>query len=467
MSGFPKDFLWGASTSAFQVEGAYAEDGKGLTVADLRCMESGKKKKIADIQIASDFYHRYKEDVELMKLCGLKSFRFSISWARLYPDCSGRLNKKGIDFYDKLIYTLLESGIEPIVTLYHFDLPQWMMEEYGGFASRQAITDFLKYAKTCFLYFGDRVKYWLTINEEDVLANIPEFSGLNSVKESWQAYHHMNIANAQVMRLYHSLNLSGKIGPCISYCTVYPATLDPKDQLLAYEIEDIYSFSIMDVLIHGEYPAYLVKRLREKDLMFEIQPGDKELMMEAKPDFIGANWYTTEVVGQYVEESGSFGEYDGPELPRRRRKEKGFVQYYQNPYTKYSNPEWNTDGVGFRLALRKLYERYHLPIMVTENGLSCEYEKLEEGKVHDNNRVEYLQEMVKAMKLAIEDGVKILGYNPWSFIDLISSSQGMEKRYGLVYVNRTNEDLKDLNRYPKDSFYWYQNCIRNNGEYDR
>ncbi len=273
----------------------------------------------------------------------------------------------------------------------------------------------------------------------------------------------MNIANAQAMKLYHSLGQGGRIGPCISYCTVYPATLRPEDQLLAYEIEDIYSFSIVDVLLRGEYPPYLIKRLEQKEILFHTEAGDGELMKGADPDFIGVNWYTTEVVGQYIDKTPSFGDYEGPELPRRRRSEKGFVQYYQNPFTKYSNPEWNTDGVGFHLALRKMYERFHLPILITENGLSCENEKLEDGQVHDENRIDYLNEMVAAMSRALSDGVDIIGYNPWSFTDLISSSQGMEKRYGLVYVNRTDEDIKDMKRYPKDSYYWYKNCISRNG----
>lgn len=464
MGTFPENFLWGAASSAFQSEGAYREDGKSLTVADLRCMKNSRNQKTADTSTAVDFYHHFREDIALMKKCGLKSFRFSISWARIYPDSTGSVNQKGLSFYDTLINELCRNGIEPIVTLYHFDLPQWMVEEYTGFASRKAIDAFLTYAYTCFRHFGDRVKYWLTINEEDVLANIPYFSGLETEKQSWQAYHHMNIANAQAMKLYHSLNLDGKIGPCISYCTVYPATLRPEDQFLAYEVEDIYSFSIVDILLTGKYPKYLINRLEKKGILFETDSGDERLLKDACPDFIGANWYTTEVVGQYVESGQSFGEYKGPELPRRRRKEKGFVQYYKNPYTKYSNPEWNTDGTGFHLALRKLYERFHLPILITENGLSDDREKLENGRVHDRNRIEYLQEMINAMSRAMEDGVDIIGYNPWSFTDLLSSSQGIEKRYGLVYVDRTDEDEKELKRYPKDSYYWYKNCIMKNGD---
>lgn len=459
---FSEDFLWGSSISAFQAEGAYLEDGKGITIADLRSIRAREEKGIADTRTASDFYHKYPEDIKLMKECGLKSFRFSISWARIYPAGNGRINPAGVDFYNKLINELIENKIEPIVTLFHFDYPQALSEQYGGFRARKSISDFVSYAKTCFEKFGDRVKYWLTINEEDVLANIPDFLGLENTKQTWQAYHYMNIANAEVMKLYHSMKLGGTIGPCLSYCTVYPATLDPKDQLLAYQIEQIYTFALTDVLIYGEYPQYLIHYLEERGNMFEIEEGDMQLLKGASPDYFGLNWYTTEVVGQYVEKT-SVGEYMGPELPRRRRSEPGFVQYYQNPYTKYSNPEWNTDGKGFRLALRKMYERYHIPLMITENGVSLE-EAVEGGKVHDPERIEYLKTMVKNMKLAMEDGVKVIGYNPWSFIDLNSSSQGVDKRYGMVYVDRTNDDEKNLMRYPKDSFYWYKECIAVNGD---
>ena len=461
---YPENFLWGASISAFQAEGAFDEDGKGLTVADLRSFRANKAKGIADTRITADFYHKYKEDIQLMKECGLKSFRFSISWARIYPEGSGVLNQAGVDFYQGLINELTDQGIEPVVTLFHFDYPQALVDKYGGFTSRESIADFVNYAKTCFTLFGDRVKYWLTINEEDVLANIPEFLGLNSRQESWQAYHYMNIANAQVMKLYHSMNLGGKIGPCISYCTVYPASLNPKDQLLAYQIEQIYSFSILEVLIYGKYPEYLLKYLKERDFLFSTEDGDEELLTGANPDYLGLNWYTTEVVGCYVDKN-SFGEYEGVDLPRRKRAEPGFVQYYQNPYTKYCNPEWNTDGDGFRLALRKMYERYHLPLLITENGVSLT-EQLEGNEVHDKDRIDYFRVMVENMALAMEDGVKLIGYNPWSFIDVNSSSQGVDKRYGMVFVDRTNEDPKELKRYKKDSFYWYQKCISNNGQLD-
>lgn len=457
---FPKDFLWGASISAFQAEGARMEDGRGLSVADLRSDEGRTRLNIADTSVAVDFYHRFREDIQLMKECGLKSFRFSISWSRIFPTGNGAVNPAGVAFYNELIDELVANDITPIATLLHFDLPQSLVEQYKGFYSRQCITDFVDYATFCFNEFGDRVKYWLTINEQDVLTGIPFFNGLSTRKESAQADHHMNIANAIVMKQYHEMDLKGKIGPCLSYPTRYPATLDPKDQFLAMHLDDLSIFARIDILIHGEYPKYFLNDLVEKDLMFTSEPGDAELLKDAKPDFLAVNWYTSEVVGQYVD-GESFGDYAGPDIPRKNRSEKGVVQYYKNPFTKYGSYDWNTDGVGLRYALRQLYSRYHLPIMITENGYSAK-EELVDGQVHDSERIEYLDEMVKNMGLAINDGVELFSYNPWSFMDILSSSQGMDKRYGLIYIDRTNDDLKELRRVKKDSFYWYQQCIQKN-----
>ena len=461
--GFPKDFLWGASISAFQAEGAYLEDGKTLTVADIRLQEAAKKLGLADSSVAVDFYHRYKEDIQLMKECGLKSFRFSISWARLLPQGTGEVNPKAVAYYNDVINTLIENGITPIVTLYHFDFPQVLIEKYNGFTSRECIDDFVNYAKVCFENFGDRVKYWLTINEQMVITFIPPFQGLKIAQESYQAFHHMNIAHALVTKLYHSMNLNGKIGPCISYTTRLPATFKSSDVMLAYQQDDLHVFALIDVHVYGKYPKYFINELNKKGLMFEILPEDEELLANAKPDFIAINWYVTEVIGEYVGED-MHGEYQGPELPRQSRAVEGEYQYYKNPYTPYSEYNWNRDGVGLRFALRRLYARYHLPIMITENGWSARETLTDDFKVHDDMRIAYFKEMVEQMSLAIDDGVELFSFNPWSFIDVLSSSQGMDKRYGMVYVDRTNDDLKELKRYKKDSFYFYQDVIRKNGD---
>ena len=456
---FPKNFLWGGSISAFQAEGAYLTDGKSLSVSDLRLKAASDQYGLADSSVAVDFYHHYKEDIQLMKECGLKSFRFSIAWTRMIPDGDGEVNPKAVAYYNDVINELLANGIEPIVTLYHFDFPQVLIEKYNGFVSRKCIDAFVNYCKACFENFGDRVKYWLTINEQMVITHLPGFQGLKTEKEAFQAFHHMNIAHALVTKLYHSMNLPEQIGPCISYTTRLPATFKSDDVMLAYQEDDMHVFSLIDVHYYGKYPQYFINELTKEGLMFEMLPEDEELLANAKPDFIAINWYVTEVIGQYVGEN-MHGEYNGPELPRQSRAVEGKYQYYKNPYTPYSEFNWNCDGVGLRFALRRLYARYHLPIMITENGWSARETLTEDGRVHDQERIHYFEEMVKAMSDAIDDGVELFSFNPWSFIDLLSSSQGMDKRYGMVFVDRTNDDLKELKRYKKDSFYYYQQVIK-------
>ena len=459
---FPKDFLWGGSISAFQAEGAYQEDGKSLTVADIRLKKASDENGLADSSVAVDFYHHYKEDIQLMKECGLKSFRFSIAWSRIIPDGYGEINSKGIAYYRNLIEELIKNDIVPIVTLYHFDFPQALIEKYNGFASRECIQDFVRYAKVCFENFGDIVPYWLTINEQMVITELPFFQGLTDLKTSYQAFHHMCIAHALVTKLYRSMHFIGQIGPCISYTTRLPATVNSKDMMLAYQMDDLNVFSLIDVHYYGEYPPYFINELKRKNLMFDVLPEDQELLADARPDFIAINWYVTEVVGQYVSKSMP-EEYSGPDLPRQGRSVVGEYQYYKNPYTPYSEYNWNRDGVGLRFALRRLYARYRLPIMITENGWSANEKLGTDRKIHDDMRIAYFKEMIEQMSLAIDDGVKLFSFNPWSFIDLLSSSQGMDKRYGMVYVDRTNDDLKELKRIKKDSFYYYKDVISKNG----
>lgn len=463
---FSKEFLWGASTSAFQIEGAYDEDGKGLTSMDVRSFKSSDK--IADTKIAMDHYHRYKEDVKLMKELGMKAYRMSISWARIIPDGCGSINKKGIDFYNNLIDELIANDITPIVTLYHFDFPMSLIEKFGGFQSRECIDAFVKYCRVCFEEFGDRVKYWLTINEQMVITNMPAFQGievsdeLEREKIGWQTYHHMCIAHALVVKEYRKMNLKGQIGPVLSYPTYYPASVRPEDVLTAKQIEDLKVFCLMDVHFYGKHPKYLTNLLKEKGMMFNIEAGDEELLTNAKPDFIAVNWYTTGIVGAY-EDGININNKEAGLMPRRDRNIKGVAQFYMNPYLEYNEWNWNTDPVGLRCALLRMWERYHLPIMVVENGLGHR-DELIDGKIHDDYRIKYLEGMVKNISLAIDDGVEVISYCPWSFIDVLSSSNGIEKRYGLVYIDRSDNDIKDLKRIPKDSYYWYQGCIKKNGD---
>lgn len=465
--GFPKDFLWGASTSAFQIEGAYDEDGKGLTSMDVRSFKTSDT--IADTKIAMDHYHRYKEDVQLMKELGMTCYRMSISWARIIPDGNGEINQKGIDFYNNLINELVANGIAPIVTLYHFDFPMALIDQYGGFVSRQCIDDFVRYCRVCFENFGDRVKYWLTINEQMVITRMPLFQGIDEkdpverTRLGWQAYHHMCIGHALAVKEYRKMNQNGQIGPVLSYPTYYAASVRPEDVLTAKKVEDMMVYGLMDVHYYGKHPQYLINSLTKDGVMFKMEPEDEDLLSNAKPDFIALNWYTTGIIGAY-RDGEEINDDNAAYMPRRDRNIPGLAQFYINPYTEYNEWNWNTDPIGLHYALLRMYERYHLPLMVVENGLGHRDVLTEDGQIHDDYRTAYLKGMVENMGRAIEDGVEMIAYSPWSFIDVLSSSNGVEKRYGIVYVDRTDSDPKQLKRIPKDSYYWYQECIKNNGE---
>lgn len=469
IDGFPKDFLWGASTSAFQVEGAWNEDGKGLTTADIRC---SKKKDIqADASVAMDHYHRYEEDIALMKELGLKSYRFSICWARIFPKGNEKYpNEKGVEFYNNLINKLVENGIEPIATLLHFDVPMGIVNEYGGFLSRRSVDDFARYAETVYRLFGDRVKYWLTINEQGCMAMLPELVGLECPKEDMaknlqQINYHMYLAHAKAVKLCHEIIPDGKIGPVVAYVTVYPASMEPKDVLAAKDVEDYMSFSAMDIYYYGEYPKYYEKYLKERGIFPVMHPEDKEIFKDSRPDFMGLNWYCT-MAAKY---------YDGKAEAKVKNKDKviaateglnvpGAFVIVKNDKLETTKWGWTYDPVGFRYGMKKCYERYRLPIMITENGWSQEDILEEDGSIHDEMRCKYLKEHIEQMKLSINDGVEIFSYNPWSFIDVLSSSDGIGKRYGMVYVDREDFNLKELKRYKKDSFYYYQKVIASNGE---
>lgn len=460
---FPKDFLWGASTSAYQVEGASLEDGKGPSCQDVKVVPEGT----SDLKVCADQYHRYKEDIALMAEMGFKTYRFSISWSRIIPEGTGAINPKGIEYYNNVIDECLKYGIEPLVTMFHFDMPA-ALDERGSWGNRDSIDWFLNFAKVMFENFGDRVKYWLTINEQMVISQMPNFQGIyindkhEEKKVGWQSYHHMCIAHALVIKEYRKLHLNGFIGPVISYPTYYPASVKPEDVLTAKQVEDLKVFCLTDVHFYGKHPDYLIHYLEKHDLMFKMEEHDEELLKNAQPDFIALNWYTTGIVGAY-QDGQEINNDESALKPRRDRNIKGLAQFYMNPYLEYNEWNWNTDPVGLHYALLKMWERYHLPLMIVENGLGHR-DVLENNQVHDDYRINYLQGMVKHMSKAINDGVNLISYCPWSFMDVLSSSDGIEKRYGLVYIDRTDFDCKDLKRIPKDSFYWYQKCIQKNGD---
>lgn len=463
---FPESFLWGASTSAYQVEGASREDGKGLSCQDVKKVPEGT----SELDICADEYHRFKEDIALYAEMGFKTYRFSIAWTRILPEGTGTVNQKGIDHYNDVIDECLKYHIEPLVTMYHFDMPH-ALNQRGSWSNRDSIEWFADYAKTLFENFGDRVKYWLTINEQNMMTLVGPVIGTsvlpsdctNEKKELYQQNHHMLLAQAKAMILCHEMLPGAKIGPAPNISPVYADSCRAQDVLAAQNANAIRNWLYLDAAVYGKYNALVLSYLKEQNAMFEIQPDDMNILKQAKPDFIGFNYYDTSVCKWPANTQEDHTDRKKADQQSRMQVNGAFASCV-NPYLKKTDFGWNIDPEGLRVALREIYSRYHLPMIITENGLGA-YDVLEEdGTVHDPYRIEYLKKHIQQIQLAITDGCEMLGYCPWSAIDLISTHEGIKKRYGFIYVDREEFDLKTMKRYRKDSFYWYQNVIRSNGD---
>lgn len=462
---FPDDFLWGASSSAFQIEGAYDEDNKGLSVADFN---SFKKSQIqADTKVAADFYHHYEEDIDLMKELGMKTYRFSIAWTRIIPDGEGEINLEGISFYNKVINKLIENNIEPFVTLYHFDLPFALVEKYNGWEGRETVYAFERFAKICFKEFGDRVKYWQPHNEQNLIVRVNERINIYDENDEYkidkmraQMDYNMCLAHALAVNACHEMIPDSKIGPAVSSSVTYPLTCKPEDVYAARMNDNFKVYYMLDMHQYGEYPGYYMNYLKERNIMPVMEEGDKSILKKAKMDFIAVNYYRTNCAEALkANDEHPFGSREGTVDFNMY----GLFKMSMNPNLKATEYGAAIDPSGLRVALNEYWQRYHLPLIITENGLGTPDILTEDGKVHDEYRIDYLRSHIEACALAIEDGVEMIGYCPWSFMDLLSSAQGFRKRYGLVYTNRTDDELLDLKRIKKDSFYWYQNVIKNNG----
>jgi 6-phospho-beta-glucosidase len=467
---FPDDFLWGSASAAYQVEGAWDQDGKGPSVWDIYTKMPGTTFKGTNGDVAVDHYHRFKEDVALMSEMGLKAYRFSIAWSRIYPEGRGQVNEKGLHFYDELIDELLKYNIQPIITIYHWDVPQALMDEYGAWESRLIIDDFNEYCITLYKRFGDRVKYWVTLNEQNVFIGLGYRSGIHppgvtNEKRMYEANHIANLANAKAIQSFRRFVPSGKIGPSFAFGPNYPFTCHPDDVLAFENAEDLGNHWWLDVYCWGKYPRISWKYLEERDLAPTIHEGDLELLAYGRPDFIGINYYRTgtveknplDGVGQTrmntTGKKGTTAESGVPGLFKTRR----------NPHLEATNWDWEIDPTGLRIGLRRITSRYNLPILITENGLG-EFDLLEDQDiVNDEYRIEYLRSHIKACQDAISDGVDLMGYCTWSFTDILSWLNGYQKRYGFVYVDRDEHSEKDLRRIKKKSFYWYKEIIKMNG----
>ncbi|MGE6629293.1 glycoside hydrolase family 1 protein [Bacillus sp. NPDC077027] len=446
---FPTDFLWGAASAAYQIEGAYQEDGKGLSIWDIYTKLDGTTYKGTNGDIAVDHYHRYEEDIALMAEMGLKAYRFSVSWSRIYPKGKGEVNEQGLLFYDRLIDALIHHQIEPILTIYHWDLPQALQDEYGGFASRKIIDDMNKYAVTLFKRYGNRVKYWITINEQNVFTSLGYLHaahppGLKDESLFYQVNHHVNVANAKIIAAFREHVPDGKIGPSFGYGPVYPFNCDPKNILAHENALEFFNHYWLDVYIRGEYPIMLLKELNRRGIAPEMLEGDHKLLTSATPDFLGVNYYHAETV------------------KASNQKKHPLFESVTNPFVEQTKWGWEIDPIGLTVALRRITSRYQLPILITENGLG-DQDVLSGHSIKDDARIQFLKAHIKACQEAITDGTELIGYCTWSFTDLLSWLNGYQKRYGLVYIDRDEDSPKELKRFKKDSFYWYQKVIASNG----
>ncbi|MDF2558098.1 MAG: glycoside hydrolase family 1 protein [Bacillales bacterium] len=471
LKAFPKDFLWGSASAAYQVEGGWNQDGKGKSNWDVYAHFPGTTYKGTNGDVAVDHYNRWQEDVALMAEVGLKTYRFSVAWSRIFPEGKGEVNQKGLEFYNNLINELIKNKIEPAITLYHWDLPLALEEEYGGWESRQIIEDFTNYAVVLFKAFGDRVKYWISLNEQNIFTGHGYKFGLHPPgvtddKRFFQVNHIASLANAKAIVEFRKLVPNGLIGPSFAYSPAYPLTSKPEDIIAAENAEEFINHWWMDAYVFGRYPQMVLNYLIEQGIAPIIEPGDMELLAQGKPDFMGVNYYQTTTY-----ESNPLDGVGSAKFNTTGKKgttpETGIPGVYKtkpNPFLQATDWDWTIDPEGLRIGLRRIASRYNLPVFISENGLGA-FDTLEEGDiVNDDYRIAYISEHIKAIQEAISDGVDVIAYCTWSFTDLLSWLNGFQKRYGFVYVNRDEESEKDLRRIKKKSFYWYKKVIETNGE---
>ena len=474
MSRLPDDFLWGGAVAAHQVEGAWDEGGKGISIVDvLTAGAHGVDRKITDSvqeefyypnHEAVDFYHHYKEDVKLFAEMGFKCFRTSIAWTRIFPNGDEETpNEEGLRFYDALFDELLKYEIQPVITLSHFEMPYHLVKKYGGWKNRKLIGFFVRYAVTVMERYKTKVKYWMTFNEINNQKNYkyPLFgytcSGVifseqeNPEECMYQVVHHELVASAMVVKKGHEINPDFQIGCMVACVPIYPFSCHPDDMMYSVEaMHDRYLFG--DVHVRGKYPSYILKEWERKGFQIDMQEEDLSTLREGTVDYVGFSYYMTNAVKENVVAEGNGLD--------------GFPGSVNNPFVNKSDWGWQIDPVGLRYALNLLYERYQKPLFIVENGFGAIDEIQPDGRIEDDYRIAYLRAHIEEFKKAVLlDGVELIGYTPWGCIDCISFTTGeMKKRYGFIYVDRDNEGRGTLERRKKKSFEWYQKVIASNGE---
>lgn len=469
-----KNFLWGGATAANQCEGGYLEGGKGLGSVDV--IPAGPNRfpvmkgemdyhtlpadSFYPSHEAIDMYHTYKEDIALFAEMGFQCYRFSFSWSRIFPTGEEETpNEEGLSFYEAFIDELLKYGIEPVVTICHFDVPLALEEKYGSWKSRSMIDCYLRYCDTIFRRFKGKVKYWITFNEINMLLHLPFMGagirfakGENHDRVKYQAAHHELVASALAVKLAHEIDPNTMVGCMLSAGNFYPYSCNPADVWDGLK-RDRENYLFIDVQARGEYGCYAWKLFEREGLCPQMEENDLEILKAHTVDFISFSYYSSRCTST------------DPEVLKGDTA-GNLMKSVRNPYLTVSEWGWQIDPMGLRITLNSLYDRYQKPLFIVENGLGAVDQVEADGSIHDSYRIAYLKEHIRTMKQAVEeDGVELLGYTPWGCIDLVSASTGeMKKRYGFIYVDKDNEGKGTLARIKKDSFYWYKKVIASNGK---
>lgn len=477
MGTFRPDFLWGGAMAANQCEGAWNVDGKGSSVPDLLTGGTKDRPRRLTPQLepdafypsheAVDFYHHYREDIALAQEMGFRVFRMSVSWSRIFPTgLESAPNEAGLAFYDRVFDELLRCGIAPLVTISHYEMPYGLVEAYNGWADRRTIDCYLRFCAVLFDRYRDKVKYWLTFNEINAgtlpvgaLLSLgcvrgyagPMYGGKDDIALRYQALHHQLVASAQAVILAHTRYPQLRIGCMSVFAVKYPYTCDPSDLLLTQREMRTMNWFCSDVQVRGSYPSYSRRFFDEHGIRLQTEPGDEALLAQGTVDFYSFSYYMSAC------ESA-----DPAVLEKTAGNLSGGIR---NPYLQESEWGWQIDPQGLRYSLNEIYDRYRIPLMLVENGLGARDTLEADGSVHDGYRIDYLRRHIEQLREAVRDGVDLMGYTPWGWLDLVSASTGeMAKRYGLVYVKKYDDGTGDLARVKKDSFFWYKHVIETNGE---
>lgn len=487
--GFSKNFLWGGATAANQFEGGWQEGGKGPSSDD--CLTGGTKTEMRKLtytlpdgtakdvafwaatelpegskfgpvegyfypnHTAVDFYHHYEEDIALLAEMGFKTFRLSIAWTRIFPNGDElEPNEEGLAFYDRVFDACKKHGIEPLVTISHYETPLGLTNQWNSWADRRTIDCFLRYCEAIFKHYRDKVTYWLTFNEINCISMSGWLEGGVASRDRqvlMQAAHHQFVASAKAVLMGHEINPEFKIGCMLAYNPCYAYSCNPEDVLAAHQ-RNSGSLFFTDMQCRGYYPSYMLKQFEREGIVIQKEEGDDEIIRKGVVDFLSFSYYMSSVAAKQTDD--------------KETTAGNLMGGIKNPYLKASDWGWQIDPLGLRIALNQLYDRYQIPLFVVENGLGAVDKVEADGSINDDYRIDYLRAHIQAMKAAVEeDGVDLMGYTPWGCIDLVSASTGeMAKRYGFVYVNKHDDGTGDYARSRKKSFYWYQKVIKSNGE---